>query len=105
LLPLSRNAVGEIQKLIPLDGSKCESGMRGRLRVMDRTVLDKCVEKRKVKLGEVLFEMPSRKGPRGGIHRAHFLDELVKLVPDGVSQFKKKLLDITEADDGSGMLS
>jgi salicylate hydroxylase len=71
----------------------------------DKIVLDNGAERRKVKLGEVLFEMPSRKGPRGGIHRAHFLDELVKLVPDGIAQFKKKLMDITEAEDGSGMLS
>jgi salicylate hydroxylase len=70
-----------------------------------KIVLDNSTEKRKVKLGEVLFEMPSRKGPRGGIHRAHFLDELVKLVPDGIAQFKKKLMDITKAEDGSGMLS
>jgi salicylate hydroxylase len=57
---------------------------------------------KKVKLGEELFVMPARRGPRGGVHRAHFLDELVKLVPDGIAQFKKRLLDVTEASDGSG---
>ena len=36
------------------------------------------------------------------MHRAHFLDELVKLVPEGVAQFKRRVLEITEADDGSG---
>ena len=44
-----------------------------------------------------------RKGPRGGVHRAHFLDELVKLVPDGIAQFQKRLQDVTEAEDGSGL--
>jgi salicylate hydroxylase len=46
--------------------------------------------------------MPARRGPRGGVHRAHFLDELVKLVPEGIAQFRKKLQHITQAKDGSG---
>ncbi|KAF2818404.1 salicylate 1-hydroxylase-like protein [Ophiobolus disseminans] len=57
---------------------------------------------REVRLGEEVFVMPARRGPRGGVHRAHFLDELVKLVPDGVAQFRKKLVDVVEAEDGSG---
>jgi salicylate hydroxylase len=73
--------------------------------VQEEVVLESGTEKRKIKLGEEIFTMFSRKGPRGGIHRAHFLDELVKLVPDGVTQFKKKLLNVTEAQDGSGLLS
>jgi salicylate hydroxylase len=56
----------------------------------------------KIKLGEELYAIPSRKGPRGGIHRAHFLDELVKLIPDGVAQFRKKLVNVRKAEDGSG---
>jgi salicylate hydroxylase len=68
----------------------------------DGVVLEKGPEKRKVRLGEEIFIMPSRRGPRGGIHRAHFLDELVKLVPDGIAQFQKRLVDVKEADDGSG---
>ncbi|USP76187.1 hypothetical protein yc1106_03461 [Curvularia clavata] len=58
--------------------------------------------KKDVALGEEVFVMPARKGPRGGVHRAHFLDELIKLVPEGIAQFKKRLRDITEAEDGSG---
>lgn len=58
--------------------------------------------KKDVKLGEEIFFMPARRGPRGGVHRAHFLDELVKLVPGEVTQFKKRLLHVTEAEDGSG---
>ncbi|KAI4952333.1 hypothetical protein J4E91_002802 [Alternaria rosae] len=57
--------------------------------------------KKGVKLGEEIFVIPGRKGPGGGVHRAHFLEELVKLVPEGVAQFKKRVLDITSADDGS----
>ena len=60
---------------------------------------------REVRLGEEVFVMPARRGPRGGVHRAHFLDELVKLVPDGVARFRKKIVDVKEAEDGSGMLS
>jgi salicylate hydroxylase len=57
----------------------------------------------KVGLGEEVFIMPARRGIGGGIHRAHFLDELVKLIPDGIAHFRKRLVDITEADDGSGL--
>lgn len=57
--------------------------------------------KKGVELGEEIFVIPGRKGPGGGVHRAHFLEELVKLVPEGVAQFKKRVLDITSADDGS----
>jgi salicylate hydroxylase len=72
--------------------------------VQEEIVLEKSDEKCKVKIGEELFVMPARRGPRGGIHRAHFLDELVKLIPDGVAQFRKKLLDVRESTDGSGAL-
>lgn len=69
----------------------------------DGVVLEKGPDKRKVRLGEELYVMPARKGPRGGVHRAHFLDQLVKLVPDGIAQFRKRLQNVTEAPDGSGM--
>lgn len=59
-------------------------------------------EGKEFRIGEKLFEWPARKGPRGGVHRAHFLDELVKLIPSHIPQFKKKLVDVKEADDGSG---
>ncbi|KAF2131731.1 salicylate 1-hydroxylase-like protein [Dothidotthia symphoricarpi CBS 119687] len=55
-----------------------------------------------IKLGETLFVMPAKRGPRGGIHRAHFLDELVKLIPSNIARFGKRLIDVTEATDGSG---
>ncbi|RAR09266.1 mannitol 1-phosphate dehydrogenase [Stemphylium lycopersici] len=58
--------------------------------------------KKGVKMGEEIFYMPARRGPRGGVHRAHFLDELVKLIPKGIAQFKKRLTNVTEAEDGSG---
>ncbi|KAF2018796.1 salicylate 1-hydroxylase-like protein [Aaosphaeria arxii CBS 175.79] len=53
------------------------------------------------KVGDIFFTYPSRPGPRGGIHRAHFLDELVKLIPDDVPSFGKRLVNITSAEDGS----
>ena len=56
-----------------------------------------------IRPGDEVFVMPARRGPRGGVHRAHFLEELVKLVPDGIAKFQKKLVDVTVADDGSGM--
>ncbi|KAF2706932.1 salicylate 1-hydroxylase-like protein [Pleomassaria siparia CBS 279.74] len=51
---------------------------------------------------EALFDVYARSGPAGGIHRAHFVDELVKLIPSDRTQFRKRLVDITEVEDGSG---
>ncbi|KAF2466523.1 FAD/NAD(P)-binding domain-containing protein [Lindgomyces ingoldianus] len=56
-----------------------------------------------VKVGEILFEHTFQSSwSRGGVHRAHFLDEMVKLVPEDVSRFGKKLVDFEDAEDGSG---
>ncbi|ORX97299.1 mannitol 1-phosphate dehydrogenase 2 [Clohesyomyces aquaticus] len=55
------------------------------------------------RVGDILFDCPYKNNAsRGGVHRAHFLDALVKLIPDEVSRFGKKLTDIEKADDGSG---
>jgi salicylate hydroxylase len=55
------------------------------------------------KVGDALFEVPMHsKGGRGGVYRAHFLDELVKDVPEGVAKFDKRLVEMDEAEDGSG---
>ncbi|EUC48441.1 hypothetical protein COCMIDRAFT_87469 [Bipolaris oryzae ATCC 44560] len=55
------------------------------------------------KVGDPLFEilLPPG-GERGGVYRAHFLDELIKDIPDHVAKFNKRLVDMEEADDGSG---
>lgn len=59
--------------------------------------------KKGVKIGGEVFKIPSRKGPRGGVHRAHFLDELVKLIPNGIAVFGKRVVDVQKAKDASGM--
>lgn len=51
--------------------------------------------KKDIAIGEQVFAIPARTGPREGVHRAHFLAELVKLIPEGVAQ-------VTKAEDGSG---
>ncbi|EUC39389.1 hypothetical protein COCCADRAFT_80694 [Bipolaris zeicola 26-R-13] len=55
------------------------------------------------KVGDPLYEifLPPG-GERGGVYRAHFLDELIKDIPDHVAKFDKRLVDMEEADDGSG---
>ncbi|KAI1288825.1 mannitol 1-phosphate dehydrogenase 2 [Xylaria venustula] len=35
----------------------------------------------------------------GGVHRAHFLDQLVKLIPDDVAHFGKRLVGLSSTDD------
>lgn len=61
--------------------------------------------KENVTIGEEVFKIPSRIGPRGGVHRAHFLAELAKLIPDGIAKFRKRVLNITKAEGSSGMFS
>ncbi|RDW60554.1 hypothetical protein BP6252_11937 [Coleophoma cylindrospora] len=34
------------------------------------------------------------------VHRARFLDEIVKIIPEGTASFSKSLVDIVESDDG-----
>lgn len=55
------------------------------------------------KVGDAIYEveLDSDRG-NGGVYRAHFLDELVKVVPDGVAHFGKRLVDMKSVDDGSG---
>ncbi|OTB02204.1 hypothetical protein M426DRAFT_322912 [Hypoxylon sp. CI-4A] len=60
-------------------------------------------EKEELKVGDPIFEIHySKEGIFGGVHRAHFLDELLKLLPESVSKFGKRLANITSAEDGSG---
>ncbi|OCL10202.1 mannitol 1-phosphate dehydrogenase [Glonium stellatum] len=51
--------------------------------------------------GEWVYELPCPPG-RGGVHRAHYLEEMVKLLPESVSRFGKRLVDISAAEDGNG---
>ncbi|KAL5375369.1 hypothetical protein DPSP01_011277 [Paraphaeosphaeria sporulosa] len=55
------------------------------------------------RVGDALYdvELNTDRGS-GGVYRAHFLDELVKVVPDGVAKFGKKLKDMRTVEDGSG---
>jgi salicylate hydroxylase len=57
------------------------------------------------KVGDALFDvqMPGV-GEEGGVYRAHFLDELIKHVPDGVTQFHKRLEDMHVADGSGDMI-
>ncbi|KAI0197466.1 mannitol 1-phosphate dehydrogenase 2 [Astrocystis sublimbata] len=55
------------------------------------------------KVGDDLFNIHygdlSKVGQVGAVHRAHFLDQLVKLVPLSVCRFGKRLVDITKTTD------
>jgi len=55
------------------------------------------------KVGDPLYDVElNTPHGNGGVFRAHFLDELVKSVPDGITKFGKKLVDMRTLDDGSG---
>ncbi|KAF2105962.1 mannitol 1-phosphate dehydrogenase [Lophiotrema nucula] len=59
-----------------------------------------------VKIGDAWFDVKfSKNENRGGVYRAHFLDELVKHVPDEIAHFGKKLVDVGEADNGDVILN
>ena len=51
--------------------------------------------------GEFICELTCPLG-QGYVHRAHYLDEMVNLVPESVTRFGKKLVDISAAEGGSG---
>jgi salicylate hydroxylase len=56
-----------------------------------------------VKVGDPLFDVQfDQHSGRGGVYRATFLNELVNSVPEGVANFGKRLVDLADADDGSG---
>ncbi|KAF9878658.1 mannitol 1-phosphate dehydrogenase [Colletotrichum karsti] len=55
----------------------------------------------KHKEGDLIYRLKCD-GGQTSIHRAHFLDELVKLLPDGVAKFGKRAVDYE--DDGKGVL-
>jgi len=42
---------------------------------------------------------------QNGVHRAHFLDELVKLVPKDIASFGKRLNDLTENENGKMVMT
>ena len=46
-----------------------------------------------------LFQLSNELG-QNAVHRAHFLDEMVKLVPERISHFRKHLDNITEEQSG-----
>ncbi|KAF2737215.1 mannitol 1-phosphate dehydrogenase 2 [Polyplosphaeria fusca] len=53
-------------------------------------------------IGETVIKWPGRPGLQGGVLRAHWLDEMVKLIPDHIPKFGKRLVDVLTSEDGSG---
>ncbi|KAI1823398.1 mannitol 1-phosphate dehydrogenase 2 [Xylaria intraflava] len=60
------------------------------------------------KIGEKLFDVDYTHleglDGVGGVHRAQFLDELVKLVPPEVAKFGKRLVNVTKATDSEDVV-
>ncbi|KAH9991418.1 mannitol 1-phosphate dehydrogenase [Xylariaceae sp. FL0662B] len=58
-----------------------------------------------LKVGDKVFEVRYfDEGPKGGVHRAHFLDELIKLIPNSVARLGKRLVDISKAEDSDDVV-
>ncbi|KAI1496349.1 mannitol 1-phosphate dehydrogenase [Biscogniauxia marginata] len=54
----------------------------------------------KLKIGDAIFEVRfSSDSLWGSVHRAHFLDQLVKLIPKSAAKFGKRLADISKDDN------
>ncbi|KAK7545696.1 hypothetical protein IWX49DRAFT_333252 [Phyllosticta citricarpa] len=51
-------------------------------------------------MGELIYSVKTPR-PSAYVHRARFLDELVKLVPDSIAKFGKRLSDIEYLSDGN----
>lgn len=59
-------------------------------------------EKEGLRVGDPIFDIQYTDDRlAGGVHRAHFLDDLLTLIPDSVSKFGKRLVNISNAIDGS----
>ena len=56
------------------------------------------------KVGDALFQVKFSEddSDSGGVYRAHFLNELVKSVPEGVAKFGKKVIEVRDTEDRSG---
>jgi salicylate hydroxylase len=50
--------------------------------------------------GDLVLEMEARETGQSSVHRARFLDELVKLIPDGISHFGKAVEDVRKTSSG-----
>lgn len=48
---------------------------------------------------KLLFLLTNEVG-QNAVHRAHFLDELIKLIPEGISHFHKHLDNVTDDENG-----
>lgn len=53
---------------------------------------------------DIAFTMSNSLG-QNGVHRAHFLEEMVKLVPEGIARFGKRLNHVTESSSGKMAMS
>ncbi|KAI1178595.1 mannitol 1-phosphate dehydrogenase 2 [Nemania sp. FL0916] len=60
------------------------------------------------RVGDELFEIhyPNLEGMSGvgGVHRAHFLDQLVRLIPADVPRFGKRVVNLTKATDSEDVV-
>jgi salicylate hydroxylase len=55
------------------------------------------------RVGELVATLECE-GGQASVHRAHFLDEMVKLLPDGVAKFGKRAIDFEQLGDGGVLL-
>lgn len=55
------------------------------------------------RIGKLILGLDKPSGG-GTIHRAHFLDEMVKILPDGVARFAKRLVDLHDDGPGRGVV-
>lgn len=58
---------------------------------------ESCEGRRNV--GDRIYTLECENG-NSAVHRAHFLDEMVKLLPDGIARFNKRLVDFTQDEKG-----
>lgn len=58
---------------------------------------ESCQGRRKV--GEKIYSLECEMG-NTSVHRAHFLDQMVELLPDGIAKFNKRLVDFRQDDKG-----
>ncbi|KAF2196648.1 mannitol 1-phosphate dehydrogenase [Delitschia confertaspora ATCC 74209] len=95
-----------LMRLATKNGSKAKEDVWFTVRVGDlRKAGENGVVKGKeevgLRIGEPAFEVVLSEGTeRGAVHRAHFLNMLLELIPDDITRLGKRLVDLSYAETG-----
>lgn len=56
------------------------------------------------RVGSLIYALEMPSGDAGSVHRAHFLDEMVAVLPEGIAAFAKRLVDLQDEGPEKGVV-